>query len=177
METIEVARHDGVVTVTLNRPAKKNAATVQLWTELEIALREISKRSDDRVVVITAGGEFCAGADLWEGPNDGPPAHGLAHMRHVGDAALTLPRLPQPTIARVRGVAVGTGCNMALRCDLVVASTNAGFSEIFTRCGLSLDFGGSWLLPRRVGRHVAKEIAAGHGRRHQSRPPDRGAVR
>src|SRR4029078_8767617 len=112
-----------------------------------------------RVVVITgAGGEFCAGADLWEAPS-ATPRHGLASMRHVGDVALALHRLPQPTIAKVRGVAVGAGCNLALGCDLVVASTNARFSESFARAGLSVDFGGSWVLPRRIGLHRAKELA------------------
>ncbi|MCU1397800.1 MAG: Enoyl-CoA hydratase [Acidimicrobiales bacterium] len=160
METIEVDRHDGIVTITLNRPAKKNAATVQLWTELLAALRDISRSREDRVVIVTgAGGEFCAGADLWEPPTDGPPPHGLGQMRHVGDVALALHRLPQPTIAKVRGVAVGAGCNLAFGCDLVVAGDTARFSQIFSRRGLSLDFGGSWLLPRRVGLHVAKEIA------------------
>jgi enoyl-CoA hydratase/carnithine racemase len=160
METIEVTRHDGVVTVMLNRPHKKNAATTQLWGELLEAFREISGRADDRVVVVTgAGGDFCAGADLWQAPGDGPPRHGLANMRHVGDVALALHRLPQPTIAKVRGVAVGAGCNLAFGCDLVVAGSTARFSEIFSRRGLSLDFGGSWVLPRRVGLHIAKEIA------------------
>jgi len=77
----------------------------------------------------------------------------------VNDAALSLHRMPQPTIAKVRGVAVGAGCNMALGCDLVVASENARFSEIFAKRGLSVDFGGSWLLPRRIGLHRAKELA------------------
>lgn len=160
METIEVSRHDGVVTVTINRPHKKNAATTQVWGELLDAFREISRRDDDRVVIVTgAGGEFCAGADLWQAPSDGPPQHGLANMRNISDVALALYRLPQPVIAKVRGVAVGAGCNLAFGCDLVVASTTARFSEIFSRRGLSLDFGGSWVLPRRVGLHVAKEIA------------------
>lgn len=160
METIEVTRHDGVVTLMLNRPAKKNAATIQLWTELGDALREIAGRADDRVVIITgAGGEFCAGADLWEPPTGGPPQHRLASMRTLGDVALALYRLPQPSIAKVRGVAVGAGCNLAFGCDLVVAGSTARFSEIFSRRGLTLDFGGSWVLARRVGLHVAKEIA------------------
>ena len=144
----------------LNRPAKKNAATVQLWGELVEALRDISGRVEDRVVIVTgAGGEFCAGADLWEVSSNAEPRHGLAAMRSVGDVALALHRLPQPTIAKVRGVAVGAGCNLAFGCDLVVAAETARFSEIFSRRGLSLDFGGSWVLPRRVGLHVAKEIA------------------
>ena len=87
------------------------------------------------------------------------PAHQLAAMRHVGDICLALHRLPQPTIAKVRGVAVGAGANLALVCDLVVAGDTARFSEIFARRGLSIDFGGSWILPRVVGMHRAKELA------------------
>ncbi|HAP77106.1 MAG TPA: enoyl-CoA hydratase [Acidimicrobiaceae bacterium] len=157
METLQVTRAAGVVTVTLNRPAKKNALNDVMWNELLATFHEIAGSDDDRVVVITgANGEFCSGADLTGG---GRQRHQLAAMRHVGDVALALHRLPQPTIAKVRGVSVGAGCNLALGCDLVVASENARFSQIFARRGLSLDFGGSWLLPRRVGLHRAKELA------------------
>ena len=160
METIEVTRASGIVTITLNRPAKKNAANAQMWNELLEAFRDIAASADDRVLVITgAGGEFCAGADLSGGGPSAARVHQLASMRHVGDVALALHRLPIPTIAKVRGVAVGAGCNMALGCDLVVASENARFSEIFARRGLSIDFGGSWVLPRIVGMHRAKELA------------------
>jgi len=157
METLQVSRSAGIVTVTLDRPEKKNAANGVMWDELLATFREIADNDDDRVVVITgAGGEFCSGADLTGG---GRARHQLAAMRHVGDVALALHRLPQPTIAKVRGVAVGAGCNLALGCDLVVASETARFSQIFARRGLSLDFGGSWILPRRVGLHRAKELA------------------
>jgi enoyl-CoA hydratase/carnithine racemase len=160
VETIEVSRASGVVTVTLNRPAKKNAANAQMWDELLETFREIASSAEDRVMVLTgAGGEFCAGADLTGGGAGGPGQHHLVQMRHVGDVALALHRLPIPTIAKVRGVAVGAGCNMAIGCDLVVASDNARFSEIFARRGLSIDFGGSWVLPRIVGMHRAKELA------------------
>ena len=80
-------------------------------------------------------------------------------MRHVGDVALALHRLPQPTIAKVGGVAAGAGANMAFGCDLIVASDEARFTEIFARRGLTIDFGGSWLLPRLIGLHKAKELA------------------
>ena len=160
METIEVGRASGIVTVTMNRPAKKNAANAQMWDELLETFRAISANPQDRVLVLTgAGGEFCAGADLTGGGTGAPGQHQLAQMRHVGDVAMALHRLPIPTIAKVRGVAVGAGCNMALGCDLVVASESARFSEIFARRGLSIDFGGSWLLPRIVGMHRAKELA------------------
>ena len=157
METLQIERNDGVVTVTLNRPAKKNALNGTMWKELHATFSEISRSDDDRVVVVTgAAGAFCSGADLSPG---GASRHQLAAMREVGDVALLLHRLPQPTIAKVRGVAVGAGCNLALGCDLVVASDTARFSEIFARRGLSIDFGGSWLLPRLVGMHRAKELA------------------
>lgn len=159
METIDVQRTDGIVTITLNRPEKKNAINGVMWDELLATFREIGASSSDRAVVITgAGGAFCSGADL-TARGDGPQVHQLAAMRHVADVCLALARLPQPVIAKVRGVAVGAGCNLALGCDLVVASTNARFSEIFAKRGLSVDFGGTWILPRRVGLHRAKELA------------------
>jgi 2-(1,2-epoxy-1,2-dihydrophenyl)acetyl-CoA isomerase len=80
-------------------------------------------------------------------------------MKTVGDAALRLHRLTKPTIAAVDGVAVGAAMNLALGCDVVLASSRARFSEIFVRRGLTVDFGGSWLLPRVVGMQRAKELA------------------
>ncbi len=80
-------------------------------------------------------------------------------MRGIADVALRLHRLTKPTIAKVGGVAAGAGCNLALGCDLIVASDDARFSEIFAKRGLSIDFGGSYLLPRLIGLHKAKELA------------------
>ena len=179
METLQVFRENSVVTVTINQPKKKNAINSAMWDGLTEIFREIASRVDDRVVIVTgAGDDFCSGADLsgrggagaanagdaaGAGAGGGAGAqnqvHHLAAMRRVNDACIALQRLPQPTIAKVRGVAVGAGCNLALGCDLVVASQTARFSEIFARRGLSLDFGGSWLLPRRIGMHRAKELA------------------
>ncbi len=147
-----------MLTVSLNRPEKKNAADAATWAALEEAFRSAAGSSDVRVVVVTGeGGEFCAGADLSD--LDSSSEHPLSRMRRIHSVALALHRLPQPTIAKVDGVAVGAGCNLAFGCDLVVASERARFSEIFSRRGLSLDFGGSWLLTRRVGLHRAKELA------------------
>lgn len=160
LETITVARDAGVVTVTLNRPEKKNAINGVMWDELLATFREVGFNSDDRVVVITgAGGAFCSGADLSGGGTGRREMHQLASMRHVGDVCLALARLPQPVIAKVGGVAAGAGLNLALGCDLIVASDEARFSEIFARRGLSIDFGGSYFLPRLVGMHKAKELA------------------
>lgn len=159
LDTLTIERDDGVVGITLRRPERKNAINARMWIELIDQFREIAGSRDDRAVVITgAGGEFCSGADL-SGGDDGDRPHQLTAMRDVGDVCLALHRLPQPTIAKVRGVAVGAGLNLALGCDLVVAGETARFSEIFARRGLSIDFGGSWVLPRRVGMHRAKELA------------------
>ena len=170
-ESLRVDRADGVVTITLDRPAKKNAINGAMWNELSAVVAEIARNSADRVVVITgAGGEFCSGADL-SASRRRARSITLARLRRVGDLCLAIARLPQPTIAKVRGVAVGAGLNLALVCDLVVAAEGSRFSEIFAKRGLSLDFGGSWILPRLVGMHRAKELAllAPHHRRRRKR--------
>lgn len=158
MPPVRTEEKNGVLTVTIDRPEKKNAADTETWQLLTAAFEEAAASSAVRVVVVTgAGGDFCAGADL--GDLDRTSGHPLERMRRINAAALALHRIPQPTIAKVDGVAVGAGCNLAFGCDLVVASERARFSEIFSRRGLSLDFGGSWLLVRRVGLHKAKELA------------------
>ncbi|MFD6341054.1 MULTISPECIES: enoyl-CoA hydratase/isomerase family protein [unclassified Streptomyces] len=153
-----LARREGpVLTVTLNRPHRKNAMTEDAWALLQDTLRAARADEAVRVIVLTgAGGDFCAGADL-----SAPRArrHPLDRMHRLGDVALALYELPKPVIAKVEGVAVGAGWNLALGCDLVVASATARFSQIFARRGLSLDFGGSWLLPRLVGLQQAKRLA------------------
>lgn len=158
MQTLLIDRADGIVTVTLNRPERKNAINDAMWDELLETFRDIANNpSRDRAVVITgAGGAFCSGADIGGGGVD--ESNGLTRMRHVGDVCLALHALPQPVIAKVGGVAAGAGLNLALGCDLIVASDEARFSEIFARRGLSVDFGGSWVLPRLVGLHKAKEL-------------------
>ena len=158
METLLVERAYGIVSVTLNRPEKRNAVNATMWNELLATFDEVGHNPEDRVLVVTgAGGAFCSGADLTDGP--GPGANPLAYMRKVGAVALALHRVPKPTIAKVRGVAVGAGWNLALGCDLVVAADDARFSQIFAQRGLVIDFGGSWLLPRLVGMQTAKELA------------------
>ncbi len=158
MDVLLTEQSGGLLTLTLNRPERKNAVNGDLWRALLSAFRETAHDETVRVVVVTgAAGEFCAGADL--GDPEAAATHQYPRMRFIHDVALALHRLPQPTIAKVDGVAVGAGCNLAFGCDLVVASERARFSEIFARRGLSLDFGGSWLLPRRIGLHRAKELA------------------
>jgi enoyl-CoA hydratase/carnithine racemase len=162
MESLLIERSGGIVTCTLNRPAKKNAVTVEMWVGLAALVEEVAGNPDDRVLVITGAGDgFCSGADLGDSAtaeSGRGPASALAGMRTLGRAALALHELPKPTIAAVNGVAAGAGCNLALACDLIIASDRARFSEIFSKRGLVVDFGGSWLLPRLVGMHRAKEL-------------------
>jgi len=160
METLQVERADGVVTITFDRPEKKNAINHLMWDELLEVASTIVGSADDRCVVLTgAGGAFCSGADL---SGDGPGAeatHQLANMRRINSVVQAFHELPQPTIAKVTGVVAGVGLSFALGCDLVVATEDSRFSTIFAKRGLSLDGGQSWLLPRIVGLHRAKELA------------------
>lgn len=159
MPEILVERDGGLVTVTLNRPERLNAITSTMWVELAAIFSEVATNDEDRVLVLTGAGEaFSSGADLGGDGVPGVQRSALGHMRIVGAAALALHRLPKPTLARIDGVAAGAGLNMALGCDLILASDRSRFSEIFARRGLSVDFGGSWLLPRLVGMHKAKEL-------------------
>jgi enoyl-CoA hydratase/carnithine racemase len=159
METLRIDRTpSGVVTITLNRPEKKNAMNAVMFDELLAAFREVDGAASDRVLVITGAGDaFCSGADLADRSRDQRPP--LARLHWIADIVLALHRIPKPVIAKVNGVAVGAGMNLALGCDLIVASEQARFSEIFARRGLAVDFGGSWLLPRLIGMHRAKELA------------------
>lgn len=159
METLQVERHEGVVTITLNRPTVKNAMNRVMWEELLDTFAEIVVEPKDRAVVITGAGDFCSGADLSGGGPFAGENHMAFTMQWINQVPLALHRMPKPTIAKVRGVAAGAGANLALGCDLIVASENARFTEIFAKRGLSVDFGGTWLLPRLIGLHRAKEIA------------------
>jgi enoyl-CoA hydratase/carnithine racemase len=161
-ETVRVERADGVVTLTVTRPEKKNAINLRMFEELLAVFEEVAVRRDDRVLLVTGEGDgFCSGADLTDpsaGAATAGPGASVDYMRLVARCALRLHELPKPTVAAVNGVAAGAGCNLALGCDIVIASDRARFIEIFSKRGLVVDFGGSWLLPRLVGLHRAKEL-------------------
>lgn len=146
--------------LTMSNPGRLNAVPPTGWGDLADAFDAFAE-SDQRVLVITGeDGNFCSGADMNKDPQDIPSAaDNAARMRRTNRAALALHRLPKPTIAAVDGVAVGAGMNLALGCDIIVATDRARFSEIFAKRGLTLDFGGTWLLPRLVGLARAREMA------------------
>ncbi|MEE2683310.1 MAG: enoyl-CoA hydratase [Actinomycetota bacterium] len=161
MDEIQVNQTENIVTVTINRPEVKNAITAKMWDELTDVFSRLGYDDSVRAVIVTgAGSDFCSGADvsgMGSGSNE-KRLHQLESMRKVGDCCLALFNMPKVTIAKIPGVAVGAGMNLALACDIVIASENARFSEIFAKRGLSVDFGGSFLLPRIVGLQKAKEL-------------------
>jgi 2-(1,2-epoxy-1,2-dihydrophenyl)acetyl-CoA isomerase len=148
-----------VRTLTISNPARRNAIPTGQWERLAALFTEF-EASSARVLVVTGDGEdFCSGADVGSDFAPGSVAAGYAMLEHVGAAAIALHRSSKPTIAAVDGVAAGAGLNLALACDLLLATDRARFSEIFVKRGLTMDFGGTWLLPRRIGLARAKDLA------------------
>jgi 2-(1,2-epoxy-1,2-dihydrophenyl)acetyl-CoA isomerase len=171
-EVLVVERDAGVVTATLNRPHRRNALNGELFGALRELFEEVAHDPDDRVLVLRgAAGTFSSGGDLAGGrdkeaegappdPQAGSPRRAVESMRRdVGRCALALHELRKPVLAAVEGTAAGAGANLAFGCDLVYATPGARFVELFVKRALSLDFGGSWLLPRLVGLRQAKRIA------------------
>jgi 2-(1,2-epoxy-1,2-dihydrophenyl)acetyl-CoA isomerase len=158
--TILMDRTDGVVTVTLNRPEARNAIDLVMRRELLAALDELEADPGTRVLILTgAGGHFSAGGDVKTmAARRQTAAEGRARVESLNRFVIRLFEYPKPTIAMVDGFAVGAGCNIALGCDLVIASDRARFGEVFARIGLVPDGGGTWLLPRLVGLAKAKEL-------------------
>ena len=161
---IHIESAGAITTVTVDRPRRKNACTPAMWAGLRHGFRDIAESSTRAVVLTGAGGDFCAGADVGpaddeEAAGDQPPRHRTDHMRDIADTVMAIHDCPRPVIAKVDGVAVGAGFGMALAADMVWCSERARFSLIFAKRGLSLDFGTSWLLPKRIGLHEAKRLA------------------
>lgn len=156
---MQLCRSGPVATIVLNRPERKNAIDTAAWVQLQEAVHAVAEDDDIRVLVLTgAGGNFSAGADLGGGEDSRRHRTQLERMQWFNDIVLSIHALRIPTIARVDGLAIGIGMNIALACDFVVATDRARFSEIFIKRALSVDGGGSWLLPRLVGLHRAKAL-------------------
>jgi 2-(1,2-epoxy-1,2-dihydrophenyl)acetyl-CoA isomerase len=159
-QTLDIERRGSITTLTLNRPEARNAIDLDMRRELIIALDEIEADAASRVVILTGrGGHFCAGGDVKSmKAKRSTAADGRARVEGLNRMVLKLVDFPKPTIAMVEGYAVGAGTNLALCCDLIVASEGAKFGELFWKIGLAPDGGGTWLLPRLVGMARAKEL-------------------
>lgn len=159
---IESSVQESIATLTLNRPEKLNAFTGTMREDLLEALRICEHTPEVRAVVITgAGRAFCAGGDV-EYMSDLQKNRDVKAFRKLLDAGrdviVQIVSMEKPVIASVNGVAAGAGCNLALACDYRIASDQAKLGETFVRIGLHPDWGGTWLLPRLVGRGRAMEL-------------------
>lgn len=150
----------GIVTVTLNRPAARNALNFESWAGLSTALEDARRRDDTRAVVITgSAGFFSAGGDLKTPPRAGTRAIApVARMESAHRVLRMIRELPIPVIAAVEGRAIGMGWSLVLACDLVVAARNARFSAPFVARAVVPDGGAGWFLTRRLGRHRAASV-------------------
>jgi len=154
-------KSDGIATICLNRPEAFNSVNAALAHEWIAALDDCKKDESIRVVVITGKGKaFCAGQDLKEvtDPNQMPGFKALLE-KHYGPIVKRIVSLEKPVIAAVNGVAAGAGANLALACDIIVASEKASFIQAFSAIGLIPDSAGTYFLPRLIGRAKAMAFA------------------
>ena len=161
-EFIDVSEDSGIVKITLNRPDKLNAFVGHMRRDLAEALEEAGSDHSVRVIVLTgAGRAFCAGGDigfmsqLLERQDMEEFSRLLGSARRVVTA---IRQMNKPVIASVNGPASGAGCNLALACDLRIASTNASFTQSFIKIGMHPDWGGTFFLPRLVTPNQACEL-------------------
>src|SRR2546423_14673700 len=161
-ELIKVTEDTGIVTITLNRPERLNALAGHMRRDLAEALEEAGSDPHVRVVVLAGEGRaFCAGGDI----------HFMAELVERNDAEefarllgaarrviLTIRQMSKPVIASIEGACAGAGFNLALACDLRIASSTATFSQSFVKLGFHPDWGGSYFLPRMVPSNIACEL-------------------
>jgi 2-(1,2-epoxy-1,2-dihydrophenyl)acetyl-CoA isomerase len=162
-ETIQLEMRGAVCILTLNRPDRLNALTVEVANDFTAAVGEAMERGARAIVLTGAGRAFCAGGDLREmqeiAKKDGRvEAFFDEPLRILNDAILLIRQTPVPFIAAVNGVASGGGCNLALACDLIIAAESARFNQAFIKIGLTPDCGGTFMLPRLVGLKRATEL-------------------
>jgi enoyl-CoA hydratase/carnithine racemase len=156
---------DGTATITLNRPDRLNAITIGMLTSLSQALRDADHDQSVRVIVLTGAGRgFCAGLDIKDqmsGQGIGGNGANLAAARFdlQGSPPIVLHTTDKPVICALNGPAAGYGMDLALGCDIRIASSDAKMAAVFTKRGILPESGGSWLLPRLLGWAKAAEIA------------------
>lgn len=156
--SIELSKADGVATITLNRPDKKNAMLLAMRDRIAEICDEINDDDAVRAVVLTgAGSDFCAGADVSEMAKGGIPGS-LFKARHMHRAIRGVGRVTKPMVGAVRGVALGMGLSMALACDYLIATPTLRMGAVQRKIGLSPDAGNVWFLTRYLGVARAREL-------------------
>ncbi len=161
--TIEFVIEDALARMTLNRPDKLNSFNAQMHEEVREAMKTVQRDDGIRCLLISGNGRgFCAGQDLSDrnvAPDDDTPDLGESLEQKYNPLIRSLARLEKPVICAVNGVAAGAGANIALACDIVIAAESAKFIQSFCNIGLVPDSGGTWTLPRLVGRARALGMA------------------
>ena len=162
-QTIRVDVRNAVGYLTFNRPKQLNSFNETMHQAVAQTLKAWSKDPAIRAVVISGEGRgFCAGQDLNDrvvDPNSASPDLGLSIEKYYNPMIKMITEMPKPVICAVNGVAAGAGANIALACDIVIAAKSASFIQAFCRLGLVPDSGGTWILPRLVGRAQAMGLA------------------
>ena len=163
LETIEFSVSDGVARLTLNRPDKLNSFNTQMHNDVRICLETVQQDETTRCLLITGNGRgFCAGQDLSDrsvAPDAEVPDLGKSLEESYNPLVRSLMGLDIPVVCAVNGVAAGAGANIALACDIVLAAESAVFIQSFCKIGLVPDSGGTWTLPRLVGRARATALS------------------
>jgi 2-(1,2-epoxy-1,2-dihydrophenyl)acetyl-CoA isomerase len=162
-ETIQLEMRGQVCVLTLNRPDRLNALTVDTANDFKAAVAEALQHGARAIVLTGAGRAFCAGGDLREMQEIASREGRLEAffdepLRILNETILLIRQTPVPFIAAVNGFASGGGCNLALACDLVIAAESAKFNQAFVKIGLVPDCGGTFILPRLVGLKKAAEL-------------------
>jgi enoyl-CoA hydratase/carnithine racemase len=161
-EHVLLDKKDYIATITLNRPEKLNAFGGRMRQEIEEVVSDVCTDQDVRVIVITGAGKaFCVGGDVTEfvsGETKALTETSPSERPAMSKIVLALNQVEKPVIAAVNGVAAGGGVNLALACDIRIASEKARFAQVFTRRGVHPDWGGIYFLPRLVGYAKAAEL-------------------
>ena len=162
-ENILFSIEEGIARLTLNRPERLNSFNDAMHAEVRDALAKVRADATVRVLLLTGAGRgFCAGQDLADravAPGAEPVDVGASIERNYKPLVLSLRAFPLPVVCAVNGVAAGAGANIALACDIVIATKSASFIQAFARIGLLPDAGGTFFLPRLVGSARAMGLA------------------
>lgn len=160
-DTLLYTKTGGIARIVLNRPKSYNSFNREMALACQAALKDASEDSEIRTVLITGEGKaFCAGQDLVEVTTpELHPGFKTILEEHYNPIILAITQMPKPVVAAVNGVAAGAGANIALACDIVVASQSASFIQAFSGIGLIPDSGGTYFLPRLIGYQKAMALA------------------
>lgn len=159
MSSIETVQIDKITVIRMCLESRMNSLEKALRDELKQSLQQFSANKDSHVAVLTGVGKaFCAGGSLKELEGGMRAIAAVDYMKEVSELIVAITTIEKPVIAAVNGAAVGAGFSLALACDIVIASTEAKFSQTFAKVGLIPDLGGLYFLPRIVGLHKAKEL-------------------